>query len=116
MTVWPAWVRQRLRHLWAGQDRLTAIASAAKRTLCHLDVWPANLVDEDGTSVLLDWSFAGDGAVGEDVANLVIDSCTDGLMDAALPPENAESATDGYLRGLRDGGWTGSADAVRTNG
>ena len=29
-------------------------------------------------------------------------------------PEIAESATDGYLRGLRDGGWTGSSDAVRT--
>jgi hypothetical protein len=36
------------------------------------------------------------------------------LMDMALLPEIAESATDGYLVGLRDGGWTGSADAVRT--
>lgn len=26
----------------------------------------------------------------------------------------AESVADGYLRGLRDGGWTASADAVRT--
>ena len=35
-------------------------------------------------------------------------------MDVALLPEIAQTATDGYLRGLRDGGWTGSADAVRT--
>ena len=62
--------------------------------------------------MLFDWSFAGDGAVGEDVSNLIIDSCTDGLMDVALLPEIAETATDGYLRGLRDGGWTGSADAA----
>ncbi len=114
VAVWPAGVRRRLRELWADPGRLTAIAGAAERTLCHLDVWPANLIDQDGTSVLLDWSFTGDGAVGEDVANLIIDSCTDGLMDVALVPEIAESATDGYLRGLRDGGWTGSADAVRT--
>ncbi len=57
-----------------------------------------------GTSVLLDWAFTGDGAVSEDVANLIVDSCADGLMDVALPPEIAESATDRYLAGLRDGG------------
>ena len=113
MAVWPASVRRRLRQLWADHDELTAIAGAAERTLCHLDVWPANLVDEDGTSVVLDWSFTGDGAVGEDVANLIIDSCADGLMDVALLPEIADSATRGYLSGLHDGGWTGSSDAVR---
>jgi len=114
VAVWPAAVRQRLRRLQADHSRPVAIVESAERTLCHLDVWPANLIDDDGASVLLDWSFAGDGAVGEDVSNLIIDSCADGLMDVALLPEIAESATDGYLRGLRDGGWTGSADAVRT--
>jgi hypothetical protein len=113
VTVWPAELRQRLRRLHADHDRLTAVAAAAERTLCHLDVWPANLID-DGKSVLLDWAFAGDGAVGEDIANLIIDCFGDGLMDVALLPEIADGATEGYLRGLRDGGWTGSADAVRT--
>jgi len=114
VAVWPAAVRQRLRRLQADHSRPVAIVDSAERTLCHLDVWPANLIDDDGASVLLDWSFAGDGAVGEDVSNLIIDSCADGLMDVALLPEIAESATDGYLRGLSDGGWTGSADTVRT--
>ncbi len=77
-------------------------------------VWPANLVDQDQTSVLFDWSFTGDGAVGEDVADLIIDSCTDGLMDVGLLLEIEQSAADCYLHGLREGGWTGSADAVRT--
>jgi hypothetical protein len=110
---WPAEVRFQLLRLWAEWDHALAAAQAAERTLCHLDVWPANLLDGGGGSVLLDWAFCGDGAVGEDVANLIIDSCTDGLMDAALLPEIAESATDGYISGLRDGGWAGDEDTVR---
>ena len=111
--AWPAEVRYRLLRLWVERDRALAAAEAAERTLCHLDVWPANLLDDGASSVLLDWAFCGEGAVGEDVANLIIDSCTDGLMDAALLPEIAQSATDGYISGLRDGGWTGDEDAVR---
>lgn len=41
------------------------------------------------------------------------DSFTDGLMDPDLLPEIAEGCVDGYLKGLRDGGWSGSEDAVR---
>ena len=112
--AWPGQVRRQLRRLWAARSRVLRASEAAERTLCHLDVWPANLIDHAGSSVLLDWAFAGDGAVGEDVANLIVDSCADGLMDAALLPEIAESVPDRYLAGLRDGGWSGSDDAVRS--
>lgn len=86
LAVWPASLRQRLRRLHAAHGHLVSRAAAAERTLSHLDVWPANLIDRDGTSVLLDWSFTGDGALGEDISNLIIDSCTDGLMDARTAP------------------------------
>ena len=89
LAAWPGRSGTRLRQLWDGQDRALAAAEAAERTLCHLDVWPANLIDDAGTSVLLDWAFAGEGAVGEDIANLIVDSLTDGLMDVALLPEIA---------------------------
>ncbi|WP_203924229.1 aminoglycoside phosphotransferase family protein [Rugosimonospora africana] len=111
--VWPAGVRQCLRQLWERRDRYRAAAEAQPRTLCHLDVWPTNLIDDAGTSVLLDWSFIGDGAIGEDAANLIVDSVTDGLIDAVLLPEITATVTDGYLAGLRDGGFTGSPDPVR---
>jgi hypothetical protein len=114
VTVWPAPVRRRLRQLWADRHRVLAATECAERTLCHLDVWPANLIDDSGTSVLLDWAFSGDGAVGEDVANLILDSFTDGLMDATLLPQVADGVISGYLSGLRDGGWAGSADSVRS--
>jgi hypothetical protein len=79
--------------------------------------WPVPRLarfDHAGTSVLLDWAFTGDGAVGDDIANLIVDSCADGLMDAALLPGITASAADRYLAGLRDGGWSGSGDAVRS--
>ncbi len=114
VAVWPPWVRQELRRLWTGRNRLLAAAEATERTLCHLDVWPANLIDSRGGSVLLDWSFVGEGAVGEDISNLILDSFADGLMDATLLPEVVQTTTDSYLQGLRDGGWSGSQDRVRT--
>jgi hypothetical protein len=59
---------RQLRRLWAARYRVLGASEATERTLCHLDVWPANLIDHAGSSVLLDWAFTGDGAVGEDVA------------------------------------------------
>lgn len=112
--VWPAEVRARLRELW--DRRMTALdrAESLPRTLCHLDCWPANLVeDRAGTSVLLDWAFVGEGAIGEDPANLIIDSVTDGLMDAALLPEIAEAVASGYIGGLAAGGYRAAPDDVR---
>lgn len=113
VAAWPTPVRDQLRRLWADRDRALAATAVIERTLSHLDVWPANLVDDAGTSVLLDWSFAGDGAIGEDLANLIVDSVTDGLMDAELLPEIADTVTEAYLAGLRDGGWAGPPDRVR---
>ncbi len=60
--------------------------------------------------MVLDWSFTGEGAAGEDLANLVVDGFAAGLMDAPLLPELAH---DG---GLRGGGWSGFADQVRATG
>jgi len=111
--VWPRRVRAGLRGLWLRHDDVRRAVEAAPRTLCHLDVWPTNLIEDGAGTVLLDWSFVGDGAVGEDPANLIVDSVTDGLMDAALLPAIDTAVTDGYLAGLRDGGWHGSPAAVR---
>lgn len=114
VAVWPTPVRAGLERLWAERARVLAVAESFERTLCHLDVWPSNLVDADGTSVLLDWSFVGEGAIGEDVANLIVDSCADGLMDMAQLPQIAHSCVGSYISGLRDGGWIGREDRVRS--
>jgi len=112
--AWPEQVRRRLRTLWESSSRALAAAEALPRTLCHLDVWPANLIeDASGSSVLLDWAFIGEGAVGEDPANLIVDSVTDGLMDAALLPGIVDAVTEGYRKGLAEGGAQVTADEVQ---
>jgi hypothetical protein len=103
--AWPERVRRTLRGLRENRMSVLARAEELPRTLCHLDCWPANLIeDADGTSVLLDWAFVGEGAIGEDPANLIVDSVTDGLMDAALLPGIVDAVTEGYIKGLADGG------------
>jgi hypothetical protein len=111
--AWPASLRQELQRLWVERDRLLALAEAIPRTVCHLDVWPNNLFEDGATSVLVDWSFTGEGGIGEDAANLIVDSVADGLMDVALLPDIADAVTEGYVAGLRDGGWRGSPETVR---
>jgi len=113
LTGWPDRVVSVLAGLWDRRDSLVARARRGPRTLCHLDVWPMNLIDTSSGFVLLDWAFVGEGAIGEDIANLVIDSVTDGLVDGRLLPAIADTAIEGYLSGLRSGGWRGSPDAVR---
>src|SRR5204862_370442 len=110
--AWPAGVRHRLRELWARRHAALSRAERTPRTVCHLDVWPSNLIEDGPATVLVDWSFAGEGGLGEDAANLIVDSVADGLMDAAVLPEIVAGVTEGYLAGLRDGGRTGSPDAV----
>jgi hypothetical protein len=119
VAVWPASLRAGLRRMWDRRELLLSAAESGPRTLCHLDVWPLNLLAAGGRpgeaprTVLLDWAFVGEGGVGEDVANLIPDCVSDGLMPAALLPEIAESVLAGYLEGLRRGGHRCDEGALR---
>ncbi|MDR7275012.1 hypothetical protein [Catenuloplanes atrovinosus] len=108
-----AWPAAELRRVWEHRETVLRRAEEQPRTLAHLDVWPTNLIADGDRTVLIDWAFTGDGALGEDIANLIIDSVTDNLIDAALLPDIEDAATEGYLEGLRDGGWQGDPDGVR---
>jgi len=115
--TWPTKLRETLRGLWENRDSVLVAAENSPQTVCHLDVWPMNLIapDDGGRqSILLDWSFTGQGALGEDISNLIIDSVADGLIAPDLLPELAATLPEAYLDGLRAGGWNGPADAVRT--
>jgi hypothetical protein len=107
-------LRTALLRLHRGRDRLLTWMESLPRTVCHLDVWPNNLIRRSGGEIVfLDWAFVGDGALGEDIGNLVPDSVFDLLLHHQLLDELDVRLTSAYLRGLREAGWGGDARLVR---
>jgi hypothetical protein len=95
------------------RDELLALMSRLPRAICHLDVWPANLIRRpDGQVVFLDWAFTGEGALGEDPGNLVPDSIFDLHVPHTRIDELAEAVERAYLAGLRAAGWDGDDHTV----
>jgi len=104
--TFPAGLREAVLFVHAHSQRLYQISESLPRTLCHLDFWPKNLFQvAGGGNVLIDWSFAGDGAVGEDAGNLVPDAVFDHFVTADQMPRLENAVYEGYLRGLRAAGW-----------
>ena len=104
--TFPPALRESVAFVHAHRERLYQINESLPRTLCHLDFWPKNLFRQsDGRIVLIDWSFAGLGSIGEDVGNLVPDASFDHFIGADDLPLLEQVVFDGYLRGLRSAGW-----------
>ena len=63
--------------LWSERDHWLAVLDTLPRSLAHLDLWPGNLFDDDGATVVTDFAYTGIAAIGEDLGNLVPDSVAD---------------------------------------
>jgi Phosphotransferase enzyme family len=98
-------LRPRLRDLWAQREQLLAIVEAAPQTVVHCDLWPSNLIAaDDGTTVAVDWSQVGVGALAQDLDQLTLDPVwMQVLPDASLDDLETHVVT-GYLSGLRTSG------------
>ena len=104
--AFPSGLREGVQFVHEHRERLYQISEALPRTLCHLDFWPKNLFQRpNGEIAVIDWSFAGDGAIGEDAGNLVPDAVFDHFVTADQMPRLEQVVYEGYLRGLRTAGW-----------
>ena len=111
---WPTGLRNGWGRLLANRETLLTIMESLPRTRSHLDVWVSNEIRRPtGPVVLLDWAFAGDGAVGEDLGNHIPDAVFDLFWPAERLAELDESCFSAYIRGLHEAGWNGDEREVR---
>jgi hypothetical protein len=110
----PAELRPLATELHNRRDDLLAIIERLPRTLCHLDFWTKNLIRRpDGNIAVLDWAFVGDGAIGEDIGNLIPDAAFDHFIPSAKLPELDAAVVAAYATGLHAGQWDGDPDLVQ---
>jgi len=108
-----------LAEIWTERERLLDLLDRVPYTLCHMDLWPPNLFSHpdpalaDAYTIAIDWGFAGQGSVGEDIANLIPDSVQDGFVPPADAFAFTENVFDAYIEGLRRGGSTLDPRIVR---
>ncbi|MFI6373678.1 aminoglycoside phosphotransferase [Streptomyces sp. NPDC050546] len=109
----PAGLRADMVRLHHDREWFLTVMESLPRAFSHLDQWPANVRSDGRDSVLFDWAFAGDGALGEDLGNYLPDSVFDLFVPAADLPGLAKAAYDAYVHGLRESGWHGDERLVR---
>jgi hypothetical protein len=110
----PDGLREGWQRLLAHRDHLLDVMESLPRTSGHLDLWVSNEHRRPtGEVVLFDWAFAGDAAIGEDLGNHIPDAAFDLFWPAERLAELEDACLDGYLQGLREGGWSGPASSAR---
>jgi hypothetical protein len=116
--TYPPDVADGLFRLWAERETYLDALDRLPQAFCHLDAQRRNLFPRTSAhagheTVAIDWEFAGIGAVGEEIAPLVVVSAA--LMEDGMAklPELDAIVFDGYLEGLRDAGWYGDGGLVR---
>lgn len=105
------WLREYLLlHDVSLDEKLLERLDGMTQTICHHDFHPSNVLE---SGVVIDWAYAGAGALGLDAGVLVADGLADGAFEPALADTVAGEVWSGYLAGLREGGLAGGEDEVR---
>ena len=108
---------RRVADLMATADLLQDRLASLPVTLAHHDAQWSNAfsAEESGLgpgTVLIDWSYLGLAPVGTDLGVHLGLNLANGAVDPRRAEDHDRSATEAYLRGLREHGWAGSTDAV----
>jgi hypothetical protein len=106
-----------LERLWTERERFLTALERLPQTFCHHDAFRRNLVIRAGSGgeelVAVDWAYAGHGAVGEDLEQLVMGSLFF-FETVGIAPRDLDAACfAAYVAGLREAGWAGDDRLVR---
>ena len=116
--AFPADTGARLQRLWGERETLLDALGRLPRTFAHLDAFRANLFarslrDGSEQTLAIDWAWAGQAAIGEEIGPLVVATIVYDCLPPAALPDLENAATEGYLAGLARAGWDGDPTAVR---
>jgi hypothetical protein len=115
--VLPTSTPGRVKDLLTAADTLQQRLALLPLTLAHHDTQSSNSFPAEGPgppagTVMIDWSFLGVAPVGTDLGLHIAGNLTSGAVDPRRSADHDRSATEAYLRGLREHGWAGPAEAV----
>ena len=116
--IYPGDTPERFFRLWEEHEFLFDALNRLPQTFCHLDAFRRNLfavqsAEGNEQTSAIDWAFAGEGAVGEEIAPLVTASLVFLDVDVTHARELDNIVFNGYLNGLRDAGWRGDERQLR---
>lgn len=116
--MYPSRIMDAYHAMWTSRERWFAALDQMPQTFCHMDASRKNTFTRIGPdnrtqTVLIDWAFAGIGALAEELTSPIVASVMfrDAAVDDARQIEAL--ALDAYVEGLRDAGWRGDPDQVR---
>jgi hypothetical protein len=109
---------EKMLRLWEERNLYLDTLDRLPQTICHLDLFRRNLfarktADGDDQTVVIDWAFAGRGAIGEELVNLVLANLAFNEVELAQIKALEDIVFEGYLKGLSDTGWQGNPRQVR---
>ena len=112
----PPDIAEMVFHVWDRRKVYLKALDRLPQTLCHMDYFVRNLVPRQGPQgeefVVFDWAYTGVGAVGEEIAPLVIGSLALLGIDMKFADSIEKEAIAGYTAGLVEAGWQGEPDLV----
>jgi len=116
--AYPCRVADEILALWARRDLFLNTLDRLSQTTCHFDAHRHNLRSRRGRdgqpeTIVLDWEYAGCGALGIDAAPMVGACLTEGAAEPSLAHEMERSVFSAYLAGLDDLAWSGDPARVR---
>lgn len=102
---------------WDQRQEIMNALDQLPQVFCHQDAFLRNLFFEHSGGgeqlAAVDWSFAGPGALGTELAPLVSAGIGLGTKRFSEGEQIASQALEGYLEGLGEAGWQGNPDLVR---